>query len=53
MNSEKKRYVVPNLETEKSFIRLTGISIPIGTDAFIDPFEQDFLNNMDFMEGSQ
>ncbi len=52
MNS-KQSYTPPILEPHESYVLLTGISLPIGTSGITDPFEFDFLNNMDFMEGEQ
>ncbi len=52
MNS-KQSYTPPTLEPQPTFIVVTGISLPIGTSGITDPFEFDFLENMDFMEGEQ
>jgi hypothetical protein len=43
-----KIYVPPILESHPNYVALTGISLPIGTNALGEPV--DFLENMDFME---
>ncbi len=53
MPPEKQVYVSPMLEPHKSYLLLTGISLPIGTSAFGASRGLDFLENMDFMEGEQ
>jgi hypothetical protein len=48
MTLGKQIYTPPMLELHKNYVTLTGISLPIGTNALGEPV--DFLENMDFME---